>query len=148
MEFTQRGDSMRVREFYNIRPENMVLNVYREGNGRYLWWSTHFPSPMLFEDVENFVVYKTEMEIVQINSIDGICINLFVREETSTERLEREYSEKISLIRATELATELLCGEFEAEPYEAVEFCRNLDLSETEIDFLVPEEYKKYFDEE
>lgn len=139
---------MRVREFYKIKPENMVLNVYREGNGRYLWWSTDFPSPMLFADVENLVIYRTEMEIVQTSSREVTCINLFVRDETGTEKLERRYAEKISLIRATELATELLYGEFEAEPYEAAEFCRNLDLSETEIDFLVSEEHKKYFEED
>ena len=53
----------------------------------------------------------------------------------------------ISWDRLSELATELLYGSFEAEPYETVEFCREHDLSETEISYLVADCHKKYFEE-
>ena len=63
---------------------------------------------------------------------------------TPTEKIKRE----ISWERLSDLATDAIYGMFEAEPYDAVEFCREKDLSETEIEYLIADCHKKYFNDE
>ena len=62
---------------------------------------------------------------------------------TPTEKIKRE----ISWERLSDLATDAIYGMFEAEPYDAVEFCREKDLSETEIEYLIADCHKKYFND-
>ena len=83
------------------------------------------------------------MIVVSFGFYDNeLCIS--VRDESPSEKIQRE----ISWNRLSELTTESIYGMFEAEPYEAAEFCRERDLSETEIDYLVSEEHRKYLDDE
>ena len=62
---------------------------------------------------------------------------------TPTEKIKRE----ISWDRLSDLATDAIYGMFEAEPYDAVEFCKEKDLSETEIEYLIADCHKKYFND-
>ena len=73
------------------------------------------------------------------------CIECSSYEPKTSEDIKKE----IPLERMSEIAIQTLDAMFEAEPYEAIEFCREiLDLTETEIDYLVSECNQKYFNEE
>ena len=79
------------------------------------------------------------MEVVAFGFYDNeLCVRV---KEPTTEN-------KISWDRLSELATDAIYGMFEAEPYDAVEFCREKDLSETEIEYLIADCHKKYFKDE
>ena len=132
---------MRVKELLELSVNN--VNVYK-GNFRFYSTNGDIPTPMREEDVVDLVVRRIETEVIR----GEIHIKAITRDETPTEIYEREIAEKISIIRLSELATESIYGMFEAEPYEAAEFCRERDLSETEIDYLVSEEHRKYFEDE
>lgn len=54
---------------------------------------------------------------------------------------------EIMLKLSKDITTDLICGMFEAEPYEAAAYCKE-NLSETEIKTLVPEMYLEYFEED
>ena len=136
---------MRVKEYLELTQGKTAYCVYKESNGqRWMWYSTEFPSPMEFADVNDLVIYRIENEHYQVMHGDCVCTNLYVRDETPTEKIKR----LIPWERMDEIASKCMDGMFEAEPYDAVEFCRERDMSETEIDFLVSEEHKKYFEED
>lgn len=132
---------MRVSELITMTRNH--VNIYK-GNFRYYSTNGDIPTPMREEDVADLVISRIDTEVIK----NQIHLHVIVRDETPQERYEREIAEKISIIRLSELATESIYGMFEAEPYEAAEFCRERDLSETEIDYLVSEEHKKYFDDD
>lgn len=62
--------------------------------------------------------------------------------------MAKDIKEIITWDRLSEIATDAIYGMFEAEPYDAVEFCREKDLSETEIEYLIADCHKKYFKDE
>ncbi len=123
---------MRVSEI--LKSTDAYVNVYKENTkGRFLWWSNVLPSPMRKIDVEDLVVDKIETESIWYENGEEMFLGIIARDETPSEKVKR----LIPWERMDEIANRCLDGMYEAEPYEADEFCNG------ELDFTPYE--NKYF---
>lgn len=108
------------------------------------------------KSVKNNVITIMENRVMRMTGCDRKTANLVANEildlDRETDYLLETPSEKIKMEiswdRLSDLATDAIYGMFEAEPYDAVEFCKEKDLSETEIEYLISDCHRKYFNEE